>query len=119
MPRTTTAEWKAIFSDDEIAYWTNSLANLTLLSMRKNIQAQNYTFKEKKVAYQDKDKVVSSFIITQEILKEEKWNVDTLLKRKQILLSKIYCFMYFEKTTIFRYEFSSSQSCVLPARNCY
>jgi len=90
LPRTVTDEWKSIFSDEDIAYWTNSLANLTLLSMRKNIQAQNYSFSEKKFAYQDKDKVVSSFLITQDILKEENWDIEVLTQRKEKLLAKIY-----------------------------
>jgi hypothetical protein len=89
LPRTTTEEWKNIFSEDEISYWTNSLANLTLLSMRKNIQAQNYSFEEKKVAYKDKDRVTSSFLITQDILNEEEWTAEILLKRKERLLNKV------------------------------
>jgi len=56
--------WDKIFTPDEITTWTNSLANLTLLSMKKNIQAQNYNFDKKKEAYQNKNNVETSFRIT-------------------------------------------------------
>ncbi|MCI5118639.1 MAG: DUF262 domain-containing protein [Candidatus Electrothrix sp. LOE1_4_5] len=89
LPQTTTSYWEELFSEEERETWTNSLANLTLLSMRKNIQAQNYSFEDKKKAYQDKDNVVSSFIITQDILKSERWCVDDLEKREEKLLGRI------------------------------
>ncbi len=89
LPQTPTKEWKEIFNDAEIDIWQNSLANLTLLSMRKNIQAQNYSFEKKRHAYKNKDNVVSSFIITQDIIDCNKWDVPELEKRKKRLLEKI------------------------------
>ena len=41
------SNWKTIFNSEDREKWTNSLANLTLLSRRKNIQAQNYSYYEK------------------------------------------------------------------------
>lgn len=90
LPQTPTKYWKDIFTEDEIEDWTNALANLTLLSMKKNIQAQNFSFKEKKEAYQNKNNVVSSFLITQDILKSNKWDVKELEKREEVLLKKVY-----------------------------
>jgi glutamyl-tRNA reductase len=58
--------------------------------LRKNVQAQNYNFNEKKNAYANIDNVISSFVITQEILKEEKWNVDSLERRHEKLIARIY-----------------------------
>lgn len=81
--------WDKIFTLDEITDWTNSLSNLTLLSMKKNIQAQNYSFDEKKKAYQDKDNVVSSFKITQDILTYQKWTLQELEEREEKLMHKI------------------------------
>lgn len=90
LPQTPTKYWKDIFTEDEIEEWTNALANLTLLSMKKNIQAQNFSFEEKKEAYQNKSNVVSSFLITQHILKSNKWDVEELEKREEVLLEKVY-----------------------------
>lgn len=73
LPQTATKYWENIVDQDARDNWTNALANLTLLSMRKNIQAQNYTFDEKKEAYQNKDNVVTSFAITQAILLYPEW----------------------------------------------
>ena len=85
-----------VFNPEETENWTNSLANLTLLSLRKNVQAQNYSFSQKKNAYANIDNVISSFVITQEILKEEDWNVASLERRKMDLTEKIY-----NKTLVF------------------
>ena len=81
--------WDKIFTPDEIKTWTNSLANLTLLSMKKNIQAQNYNFDKKKEIYQDKNNVETSFRITQKVLENTKWGVEELEKRKEKLVKKI------------------------------
>ena len=89
LPQTPTEYWKNIFSEEERGLWTNSLANLTLLSMRKNIQAQNYSFEKKKEAYSNADNVVSSFDITKTILSSEKWDIEELDKRKTILLDRL------------------------------
>ena len=89
LPQTPTEYWKNIFSEEERGLWTNSLANLTLLSMRKNIQAQNYSFDKKKEAYSNADNVVSSFDITKTILSSEKWDMEELEKRETTLLERL------------------------------
>jgi uncharacterized protein with ParB-like and HNH nuclease domain len=89
LPQTPTNDWKEIFDKESLDKWTNSLANLTLLSMRKNIQAQNYSFEKKVEAYQNKDNVVSSFLVTQDIINCEKWDVSALEKRENHLVGKI------------------------------
>lgn len=81
--------WKSIFSAEECEKWTNSLANLTLLSMRKNIQAQNYSYDKKMEAYQDEDNVVTSFLITQDVIKCGKWDIEELEKRDEYLHSRV------------------------------
>jgi len=96
LPQTLNDDWSEVFNQEETENWTNSLANLTLLSLRKNVQAQNYSFSQKKNAYANIDNVISSFVITQEILKEEDWNVASLERRKMDLTEKIY-----NKTLVF------------------
>jgi len=90
LPQTLNENWKEIFTSEEIEKWTNSISNLTLLSLRKNVQASNKSFNEKKIAYENKDNVVSSFIITQDILKEINWNTTALEKRQKRILDRIY-----------------------------
>ncbi len=82
-------KWNGIFTEEELQKWTNSLANLTLLSLKKNVQASNEPFATKKKVYKNKDNVKTSFEITSEILKEEQWNVQTLEKRKERLWKMI------------------------------
>jgi len=83
------SDWKSIFSIEEREKWTNSLANLTLLSMRKNIQAQNHSYDKKLDAYQNKDNVVTPFLITQDIIKCGKWDIEELEKRNEYLHSRV------------------------------
>ncbi|RLV60243.1 HNH endonuclease [Parashewanella curva] len=90
LPQNPIEEWKEVFSDEEIDEWTHSLANLTLLSLRKNVQAKNYSFKEKIEAYKNKDNVVSSFVITQQLFEFDSWGMDELQTRQHALISKIY-----------------------------
>ena len=96
LPQTLTNFWNDTFTTDDVLEWANSLSNLTLLSLRKNVQAKNYSFDQKKIAYKDEDNVSTSYIVTQQVLEEEKWNVDSLKRRKEKLLSKVY-----EKTLTF------------------
>ena len=87
LPQEPNTEWEL---DQEIQdKWRNSLANLTLLSRRKNSQAKNYSFAEKKKVYQDRDNVTSAFIMIREICKEDKWNIEALERRKEYLLKKV------------------------------
>ena len=87
LPQEPNTEWEL---DQEIQdKWRNSLANLTLLSRRKNSQAKNYSFAEKKKVYQDRDNVTSAFIMIREICKEDKWNIEALERRKEYLFKKV------------------------------
>ncbi|SEA41531.1 Protein of unknown function, partial [Desulfuromusa kysingii] len=55
----------------------------------KNIQAQNYSYEKKMEAYQDKDNVVTPFLITQYIIKCGKWDIEELEKRGKHLHNRI------------------------------
>jgi uncharacterized protein with ParB-like and HNH nuclease domain len=96
LPKTLTPFWEQSFTSEEIQQWTDSISNLTLLSLRKNVQAKNNNFEEKKSAYRDKDNVSTSYVITQQVLEEDGWNVASLQKRREKLLTKAY-----SKTLIF------------------
>lgn len=82
--------WDKIFTEDEREKWTNSLANLTLISMRKNVQALNYDFARKKEIYANKDKVKTCYTITQDVIHNyNEWDVNSLERRKKELIEKI------------------------------
>ncbi|EQB5465702.1 HNH endonuclease family protein [Campylobacter lari] len=82
--------WDEIFTEDEREDWTNALANLTLISMRKNVQALNYDFARKKEIYANKDKILTCYTITQDIIHNyTEWNTNSLEKRKKELIEKI------------------------------
>lgn len=83
------ADWQTVFTENEREELINSLGNLTLLSMRKNIQANNYSFSDKKTAYENKDSVITSFIMTRHVLTYDKWDKESILHRKNDMLSKI------------------------------
>lgn len=89
LPRTPQWEWLELFNDEEMSKWTNSLTNLTLLSMRKNIQASNSDFKLKKIAYWDSDNLVTSFLTTQKVIACDTWNTSQLEMREKFLNERI------------------------------
>jgi len=66
-----TSDWITLFNENERKEWTHKLGNLVLLSGMKNSKAQNFEFAKKKEAY-FKGKC-TSFKITQELEKTDKW----------------------------------------------
>lgn len=78
------SDWVKIFTEDERANLTNTMGNLVLLSGRKNSQAQNYNFNEKKVVY-FKGKS-TPFRITKAVEEKDKWTGSELKERHQVLL---------------------------------
>lgn len=81
--------WQNIFTEDERNKLTNTLGNLTLLSKRKNIQARNYAFSDKKEAYRKKDNVTTSLELTAQVSNNEKWTSDEINKRQEKLTEKL------------------------------
>jgi len=79
------SRWLEIFNDKEREIWTNRLGNLVLLSGRKNSKAQNYDFNKKKKVYFSKKN--TPFRITQHLEKIEKWTLEEVRERHQMLLN--------------------------------
>lgn len=78
--------WLNWFPDaDTRDLWTHRLANLVLLSRRKNAQAQNFDFDRKKEEYFQK-KGVATFAITSQVLIKNEWSEPVLIKRQEELL---------------------------------
>ncbi len=83
------SEWLEWFPDEEIRnQWTHRLANLVLLSRRKNSQANNRDFSYKKKAYFMRGGV-SPFTLTTQVVNEERWTPDVLKRRQEYLINKL------------------------------
>lgn len=83
------SEWLKKFRDeDERAEWTGKLANLVLLSRRKNSSAQNYDFNKKKEAYFQRGGV-ATFALTTQVLNETEWTLEVLQRRQKNLIGAL------------------------------
>ncbi|MFP6170587.1 DUF262 domain-containing protein [Helicobacter pylori] len=97
------SQWMKDFSEEERELYTHSLANLTLLGGKKNAQASNLDFKEKKEIYMGnavklgKDKrgrektfrVMTCYKMTIDIAQYTEWTPKSLEKRKEELIQII------------------------------
>ena len=76
--------WGRSWKKEEADYWLNRLGNLTLLSGRKNIQASNDEFREKKKIYKGKGlDGTTGFEITKRIVNNPKWTLKEVKKRQK------------------------------------
>ena len=82
------SEWTANFSQEERAKWTGRLANLVLLSRRKNSSARNHDFEYKKKVYFTRNGV-SPFALTTQVLAEPKWTPAVLERRQRDLIDAL------------------------------
>jgi len=84
------SQWMIDFPSPELrAEWVHKLANLVLLTRRKNAQASNYDFVAKKERYFSAAGGVSNFALTSKVLSEPAWTEDVLIRRQSELLSAI------------------------------
>ena len=90
LPQTPRQEWLELIPDaEQRAYWTHRLANLVLLTHRKNTSASNRSFEEKKRTYFVGRGGRSPFPITQEVLDMERWDLATLQQRQSRLVETL------------------------------
>jgi hypothetical protein len=68
--------------------WLNRIGNLVLLSRRKNAQASNLDFDDKKGKYFQSRAGVSSFAITTQVLAQDEWTPEIVETRQSELLEK-------------------------------
>ncbi|GAA6164089.1 DUF262 domain-containing protein [Pelagimonas sp. KU-00592-HH] len=88
LPQTPGEGWKD-FSEEDYEEWTDHLANLVLLSRKKNSSAGNKPFKEKKESYFCDENGKTSFPLTQDVLLEEEWDLRALRSRRKKLRAKM------------------------------
>lgn len=79
------SQWKKDFTDEEREYWTNKLANLVLISKRKNSALGNFDFEEKKKVYLSKR--IDAFNGNKVFIEQNlEWIPKVLEKRQQELI---------------------------------
>ena len=71
--------------EDERKQWTHRLANLVLLSRRKNTRASNYEFERKKSEYFQKHGT-TTFALTTKVVDESEWTPAILERRQHELI---------------------------------
>lgn len=83
------SQWRSWFPDyAERAEWTHRLANLALLSFRKNTRASNWEFERKKQEYFQKGGV-SPFALTTQVMSKSEWTPAILKSRQHELVEKL------------------------------
>ena len=83
------SQWMKWFPDaGERAHWTHRLANLVLLSRRKNSQASNYEFNKKKSEYFQKNKT-TTFALTTHVVNKSEWTPKVLEYRQRELVDAL------------------------------
>lgn len=89
LPQTPAADsvWMNWFPTEEIREkYTHQLANLVLLTRKKNSEAQNYDFEDKKKKYFSSAKGVCTFALTSQVLNTKDWTSTVLDARQTSLL---------------------------------
>ena len=92
LPQNPTAdsEWMRSFPDENTReYWTHKLANLVLLSRRKNSAASNWDFQRKKREYFQRNGVSTTFALTTGVLDEIEWTPEVLEHRQVDLVQRL------------------------------
>ena len=83
------SEWMTWFpSQDQRDAWTHRLANLVLLSRRKNASASNWDFGRKKTEYFQRGGV-APFALTAQVLNESDWTPVVLERRQKELVDSL------------------------------
>jgi len=83
------SEWLKNFPTDKERRWTHRLGNLLLLPRRKNSEASNWDFDDKKRRYFTSKKGVSTFALTSQVLKEKVWTPDVVRQRQTEMLDAL------------------------------
>ena len=92
LPQTPSADsqWVVDFPDETTRErWVHKLANLVLLTRRKNSQAGNLDFKTKKENYFRSKGGIANFALTSSVLAESAWTLATLEKRQKGLIEAV------------------------------
>jgi hypothetical protein len=84
------SQWMVDFPDEMTRErWVHKLANLVLLTRRKNSQAGKLDFKAKKENYFRSKGGIANFALTSSVLAESTWTLTTLEKRQKELIGAV------------------------------
>lgn len=81
------SKWLSDFDKDEKENWTHKLANLLLISGRKNPSLSNYDFQDKKSRYLTGK--IDIFKSSNIFATHDKWDIETLEKRQEQMLDEL------------------------------
>ena len=82
------SKWKKDFSDEEREYWLHKLANLVLISGKKNSRLSNLDFQEKKKKYlEGRIDIFSGSKVF--IEQNSEWNVEVLKDRQESMIKEL------------------------------
>lgn len=82
--------WENLFDEKQVEEYTNCLANLVLLSKRKNIQASNSDFVKKREAYTKTDSKTTPYISTIVAINDkEQWLASDIDQRQEMIIAKL------------------------------
>lgn len=76
------SDWLKDFPTATERAWTHRLGNLLLLPRRKNSEASNWDFDEKKKRYFTSKNGVSTFALTSQVLNETSWTPEVVARRQ-------------------------------------
>ena len=83
------SQWRVWFPDEEERLdWTHRLANLVILSRRKNSRASNWEFQRKKAEYFQRNGV-SVYPLTTQVIGESEWTPRVLERRQRELVNRL------------------------------
>ena len=83
------SEWMTWFPSEDVRQeWTHKLANLVLLSRRKNSSASNWDFRRKKREYFQRGGT-APFTLTTQVVHESEWTPALLLRRQHKLIDAL------------------------------
>lgn len=92
LPQTPRAgsQWLRDFPNEETRNnLVHKLGNLVLLARNKNSQARNFDFEEKKRRYFAPRGGVSPFALTTQVLAEQQWTPDVIMRRQRELVNRL------------------------------
>ena len=102
--------WAAAITYLDQERWVHKLANLVLLTRRKNSQASNYDFQTKKTLYFSGAGGTSPFVLTTQVMSEPLWTVDVLQRRQAFLIAKLASVWRLQATAVMPTQESSAAS---------
>ena len=82
-------EWKKDWQEKDADEWVGKIGNLTLLSGKKNIAAQNYSFDKKKSIYKSAHGGLTAFEISKTVAEKDVWSMEEVKYRHGWMMGEV------------------------------